>query len=477
MPIDIYVVSWNVHGLIPETHISCLFDSLKNSLPPDIVTVGLQEMDLSVDNLLIASKTSSLTLKWTELILEALYLVFSSYNICYTLVFSKSFGSLCTIVFSSTLLSNQIIHQDIRSDTISCSWNKFTGNKGAIGVSIPINTYSANNQESSKIHNDLPVPYIVTLINAHLPSGDEKLSLRNRAYYDICTKLKCVPVHGNSFIASSDIFNSDMLIFFGDLNYRLATMHKDIHAIDHKVLLAFDQLTHQKNLEMTFSHEFHEFPIHFSPTFKYETPLSYSPRRSPSWCDRILIHCHCIKNDDYIITKDNCIKSYQYDSIPYALSVLSSDHQPVFLYASLLKISSPEEAIHKRQEYQRQIDYEENYLKRPTITISDQFRQISLSKSSSIYHLTNITNTGCVPTNFSLRNNQDLNPHISFHPNEGLLKPEKSLNISIKFDIDHYLRILNHQSIINMIFILELEQGREYFLVLDVIKDKHLLEE
>lgn len=470
-------MSWNVHGLIPETQISCLFDPLKNSIPPDMVVVGLQEMDLSMDNILIASKTSSLTLKWTELILDTLSLIFDSYNIYYRLLFSKSFGSLCTIVFSSISLSNQIVHQDIRSDAVSCAWNKFTGNKGAIGVSIPINTYSISDQESSQIQSGLPVPYIITLINAHLPSGDERLSLRNRAYYDICTKLKCVSIDRNPFTASQDIFNSDMVIFFGDLNYRLTTMHKDIHTIDHKVLLAFDQLTHQKNLEMAFSHEFHEFPIHFPPTFKYETPLSYSPRRCPSWCDRILIHCYCIKNDDYVITSDNCIRSYQYDSLPYALSVLPSDHQPVFLYASLLKISSPEETIHKRQEYLKQVDYEENYLKRPIITISDQFRQITLSKSSPIYRLANITNTGCVSTKFSIRNNQDSNSYISFHPDQGLLEPGKSSNISIKFDIDHYLRILNDQSIINMIFILELEQGREYFLVLDVIKGEHLLEE
>lgn len=90
------------------------------------------------------------------------------------------------------------------------------------------------------------------------------------------------------------------IIWFGDLNYRIALSHTDTLKLlkkkDWDSLLNKDQLKIEREAGRVFK-GWREGLIKFAPTYKYsynsdtylgETNTSPSKRRTPAWCDRIL---------------------------------------------------------------------------------------------------------------------------------------------------------------------------------------------
>jgi hypothetical protein len=105
----------------------------------------------------------------------------------------------------------------------------------------------------------------------------------------------------DSYVAGGDgsmILDHEICILSGDLNYRIDTMSRDavintIRAGNLEKLLDRDQLLTSKRRRPGFRlRAFHEMPITFAPTYKYDvgsdTYDTSEKKRAPAWCDRIL---------------------------------------------------------------------------------------------------------------------------------------------------------------------------------------------
>jgi hypothetical protein len=143
-------------------------------------------------------------------------------------------------------------------------------------------------------------------INCHLAAGQTQTKDRN---FDISSILDStiLPVEEldsvrlDSYIGGGDgtmILDHEICILSGDLNYRIDTMSREavISALNSgkiNKLLERDQLLASKRKMPGFRlRAFHEMPITFAPTYKYDVGSdnydTSEKKRAPAWCDRIL---------------------------------------------------------------------------------------------------------------------------------------------------------------------------------------------
>jgi hypothetical protein len=143
-------------------------------------------------------------------------------------------------------------------------------------------------------------------VNCHLAAGQTQTKDRN---FDISEILdssllaveKDPKVRLSSYISGGDgtmILDHEICVLNGDLNYRIDTMGRDavISALKSgnvDKLLERDQLLVSKRKRPGFRlRAFHEMPITFAPTYKYDVGTdnydSSEKKRAPAWCDRIL---------------------------------------------------------------------------------------------------------------------------------------------------------------------------------------------
>jgi hypothetical protein len=195
-------------------------------------------------------------------------------------------------------------------------------------------------------------------INCHLAAGQSQTKDRNT---DISTILESsvlpaerdINARQHSFIGGGDgsmIMDHEICILNGDLNYRIDTMGRDtvvnaVKANNLPKLLERDQLLASKRKNPWFRlRAFHELPITFAPTYKYDVGTdnydTSEKKRSPAWCDRLLYRGRDrIKQLDY--------KRHE---------VRVSDHRPVTgLFHIIIKSISVEKRAKKLDECQKQL--------------------------------------------------------------------------------------------------------------------------
>ncbi len=108
-------------------------------------------------------------------------------------------------------------------------------------------------------------------------------------------------VRQDSYVGGGDgtmILDHEICILNGDLNYRIDTMGRDtvvnaIKARNLAKLLERDQLLASKRKNPWFKlRAFHEMPITFAPTYKYDVGTdnydTSEKKRAPAWCDRVM---------------------------------------------------------------------------------------------------------------------------------------------------------------------------------------------
>lgn len=171
------------------------------------------------------------------------------------------------------------------------------------------------------------------------------------------------------------IFDHDVIFWLGDLNYRIDAPLQDVMRwIDHRdwhSLLQADQLKQQMKTCDVFQ-GFHEGPIRFAPTYKfdregrgYKIGENGEPSRVPAYTDRILWRLGDFREGRESGTKPK-IKLLEYCSA----EVSSSDHRPV--YASFEMILGVEDLVTKSrvaQRVNRELDKREEML-RPSLQFS-----------------------------------------------------------------------------------------------------------
>ena len=142
-------------------------------------------------------------------------------------------------------------------------------------------------------------------MNCHLAAGQTQTVHRNNDLTAILDSMVLPPIdtstNSDTLIDGGDgsmILDNEICILNGDLNYRIDTMGRDtvvraINANNFSKLLERDQLLVSRRRNPGFEiRAFHELPINFAPTYKYDVGSDQydtsEKRRAPAWCDRIL---------------------------------------------------------------------------------------------------------------------------------------------------------------------------------------------
>jgi len=309
--VGIYIGTMNCGNAGPPNNLS-------DWLRPDvnkhkIVVVGCQECQWKNEK--NAEKI------WNGAILKAINEVGLGNNKYKTLL-KHSLGEMRIFCFvdQASLMNQKICHLS--------SWNEATGigrvysNKGGTIIAFDYGGTS------------------LCFVNSHLAAhqAKEHWKQRNSDYKDISSITTGV---GNG---KHDILEKFHHVFWmGDLNYRCNYLQMEdakntpseelfneytskIAQEDYRDMLLCDQLDISRNKGEAFF-GFLEREITFRPTFKVFVGenYQYQPKRSPSWCDRILW-----KN---AVGFQNHVKCIQYANAP---KIQTSDHKPVFGEYSIL---------------------------------------------------------------------------------------------------------------------------------------------
>ncbi|CAM8917109.1 hypothetical protein QQ045_031347 [Rhodiola kirilowii] len=220
----------------------------------------------------------------------------TSTNVKYGLVVSKQMVGIFVTIWVKKELIQYIGH--MRTSCISRGILGCLGNKGCISVSFSFHQTS------------------FCFICSHLASGEKEGDelrrnsdvieiLRSTQFHKVCR----TPHHKR---VPETILDHDRVIWFGDLNYRIALSYADTKKLLEEnawdALLGKDQLKIERESGRVFK-GWKEGKIFFAPTYKYsynsdiyagETISSKNKRRTPAWCDRILWHGNGISQSSYI---------------------------------------------------------------------------------------------------------------------------------------------------------------------------------
>ncbi|KAI6145171.1 DNase I-like protein [Pisolithus tinctorius] len=284
---------------------------------PDIFVLGFQELDMSTEALLYATSPIKEEM-WTTAIFAGL----GEKGILYEkLVSTQLVGMLLIVIVKKALRS---CFNDVRFCYAGAGIMGFMGNKGATAVRLEFTPTSSGVSELASTQ-----PIALTFVNAHLAAFDEMVERRNYDFHDLSARLTFPSAGGTGYDDTLNLYQSDVLFWMGDLNYRINLSDSDIRAIltsypdgDSGVqhIVAYDQLRNAIRSNEAFSH-FVEHPITHFPTYRYGAGLSrdllgYDTKRKPAWTDRIM----------YMPSPDIDLKQLGYGSHP---EITLSDHQPI----------------------------------------------------------------------------------------------------------------------------------------------------
>jgi len=213
----------------------------------------------------------------------------------------------------------------------------FMGNKGAVGIRF----------QASRCEDEPPETY--TFVNCHLTPHDHKVQARIADWRHIVSTLLFDDPRSAAGTPST-LYDTSHLFVFGDMNFRMAlpathplAPSRDVSQLTKALssqharaeLKEYDQLTNEQRLGNVFVGLREGSFWNFQPSYKYVVGEidKYSPRRTPSWTDRILYTTYADLADEPGVSS---IRNLLYTSIP---SYTTSDHKPVVALLLLPKAS------------------------------------------------------------------------------------------------------------------------------------------
>ena len=288
--LTIFVGTWNMKGtkMLPDSLDDYLLPTESTYLQ-DIYVIGTQE-------------GTPFRREWQMRLQE-------TFGPSHVLMQSSNFGVLQLSVF----VRRELVWfcTGIEQDTTATRMGHKIKTKGALAMSFSVFGTS------------------LLFITSHFTSHEGRLKDRINDYWSICRNIQ-LPF--NQTIGEKDDVTTrfDQVFWFGDFNFRvkqpreyvdkLIAKHKQNPEVIIKDLLGHDQLFDVFRKGKIF-HGFHENPIQFMPTYKFDVNSnkydSSSKQRVPSWTDRIL-HRSNSKNKLSCVCYNSCD------------SVKNSDHRPVY---------------------------------------------------------------------------------------------------------------------------------------------------
>ncbi|XP_008678371.1 type I inositol polyphosphate 5-phosphatase 12 isoform X2 [Zea mays] len=327
-----------------------------------LVVVGLQEVEMGAGVLAMAAAKESVGLEgsangqwWIDSIGKTL-----DEGISFHRVGSRQLAGLLIAAWATNDLRPHV--GDVDTAAVPCGFGRAIGNKGGVGLRIRV------------------FGRRICFVNNHFAAHQENVSRRNADFDRIYRTMTFTKPQGSAASATAvqlhkaanenqadegrpDLAEADMVIFLGDLNYRLDGITYD-EARDMVSQRSFDWLRERDQLraEMKAGNVFQgmrEGPIRFPPTYKFQRHQSGlsgydsgEKKRIPAWCDRILYR------DSRPVPIAECslecpvvaaITAYE-----SCMDVTDSDHKPVRCTFSV-DIARVDELI-RRQEFGKIIE-------------------------------------------------------------------------------------------------------------------------
>ncbi|CAM6013911.1 unnamed protein product [Sphagnum balticum] len=296
--LDIYVVTWNMNGKAPLDNLANLVDVTTHGGRHDFYVIGLQETPTFDVESGIADTLGAE----------------------YCLVAAAVMMSLQLFVFAKRSLQQYISGAKVDKVGVRGFSSVMGCQKGAAAVTLQFKGVS------------------FLFITSHFSAHESNFDTRNAQYLRICQSVFAKSTSGCSScvqpstitdeldckmpgVTSNLVEESDVVVWLGDLNYRVELPRSSVHfLINHKLqeLWSNDQLSRAVQSGQVFR-DFEEGPLMFPPTYKYDVGTdnydTSSKERVPSWTDRILYKVSSIKAE---------LRFYDVIS-----SVKTSDHRPV----------------------------------------------------------------------------------------------------------------------------------------------------
>ncbi|KAJ6233062.1 type ii inositol 1 [Anaeramoeba flamelloides] len=461
---------------------------------PDLIGLGFQETDMSVNSVLVGDVSSGKS--WTNEIETTLKSLSAEY-VC--LKVSQLSGILLAVYVKKSIRSE--ITQ-VKTSQVACGILNVLGNKG--GVAIRLSWFDSN----------------IVIINSHLACSLSKVEKRNEDQKSISDNLNFVierncneqfemeiekknlllknkkkrkslrldkkTKRNSKRLSQSNLNNSlsrvtqkttkkiihiddhDLIFWLGDLNYRIRypSRKEVIQMIEEgkfQELQSYDQLQEQIRNGNVFL-DYQEGILNFAPTYKFNAGTNIydtsEKMRLPAWTDRVLWK---YKRKNLPILSQLCYCSHP--------SYLSSDHKPV---SSLFVLETWKINPEKRRDFRQRIIkewdiMEMSYIPQATIdqhSINFQEIYYGVAKKRTI----SLKNTGKVALiyNFvSKKQSGDVcKKWLSIDEPTCLLLPGESKQITFTLLVDNKIsRFLNSKKeILDDILILRLQGGIDFFI-------------
>ncbi|XP_020626629.1 inositol polyphosphate 5-phosphatase OCRL-1-like [Orbicella faveolata] len=426
--LKIFVGTWNVNGQTPAENVAPWLAVDRD--PPDVFSLGFQELDLSAETLLknVTPKED----EWLKIAERGLHP-----KAQYIKVKTIRLVGILLMVFVKSQYQHYVTEVD--AETVATGIMGLMGNKGGVAIRMQIHNTS------------------ICFVNSHLAAHTEEFERRNQDYRDILSKLEF-----NGSYGSFSITDHEAVFWLGDLNYRISGMDTDLvrrlaDKGQYEELLANDQLIKEQKEKKCFK-GFKEGSIKFKPTYKYDPGTdnwdTSEKGRAPAWCDRILWTGSQVNQLEY--RSHNKLKI--------------SDHKPVSaLFEVGVRVVNVEQERQVMEDVIRKLDRKENE-NLPQVQLGTTeiiFKDVQfLEKQTATLE---IVNTGQVPARFAfvakLDDTEYCKPWLTVKPCMGIITTggTKHVRLTVYVDKESSRTMNSGDEKLEDILVLHLEGGKDFF--------------